>query len=131
MDDFDFNKVRLVKDIYGDGKEKNVIDIARSFVMSSFISPKDKPAARAIKIKKRKQFPKEWATSHLKSFPEFLALNANSYDGKQVTAYAVYGGPGYVSYVADQNRELRATFNNSGIDPDYCSDPNFLVFTSH
>ncbi len=127
-DDFNFNKVRLVKDVYGDGTEKNAIDVARSFVMSSFISRKDKAPARAIKLRKRKQLPKEWASSYLKSFPEFLALNANSYDGKQISRYSVYGAPGYVSYVADQNRELREVFTGSGIDPDYCSDPNFLVF---
>ncbi len=128
LDDFTFNKVRTAKDVFGDGQEKNAIDIARSFVMSSFISRKDKPAAKAIKLKKRKQLPKEWAASYLRSFPEFLTLNANSYDGKQISRYSVYGAPGYVSYVADQNRELRDAFNGSGIDPNYCSDPEFLVF---
>lgn len=127
-DDFDFNKVRTAKDVYGDGKEKNVIDIARSFVMSSFISRKDKQAARIIKLKKRKQLPKEWATSYLKSFPEFLAYNANNYDGKQIRSYSVYGAPGYASYVAAKNREMRNVFNSAGIDPDFCSDPTFLVF---
>ena len=118
--------MRTAKDIYGDGKEKNVIDIARSYVMSSFISKKDSVAQKRAKVKKRKQLPKEWATSYLKSFPEFLALNANNYNGKQTSAYDVYGAPGYLSYVADRNREFRTVFNNAGIDPDYCSDPNFL-----
>lgn len=127
-EDFDFNKQRMAKDVYGDGKERSTIEIARSFVMSSFISPKDKEAARAIKLKKRKQLPKEWAASHLKSFPEFLAYNANSYDGKQITRYSVYGTPGYVSFVAEQNRQMRNILNTAGIDPDFCSDPNFLVF---
>lgn len=127
-DDFDFNKVRMAKDIYGDGQDKNAIDIAKSFVMSSFISKKDKKAALAIKLKKRKQFPKEWAASYLKSFPEFLTLNANAYDGKQITRYAVYGAPGYVSYVAEQNRQMRNTLNSAGIDPNFCSDPYFLIF---
>lgn len=127
-DDFDFNRIRLAKDTFGDGKEKNVIEIARSFIMSSFISAKDTAASKAAKLKKRKQLPKEWAASYLKSFPEFLTLNANNYDGKQTTAYDVYGAPGYVSYVADKNRELRKTFNSSGIDPNYCSDPDFLTF---
>lgn len=128
MDDFDFNKVRLAKDTYGDGKERSVIDIDKSFILSSFISPKDKPLARAIKLKKRKQLPREWAASYLKSFPEFLALNANNYDGKQITRYSVYGDPGYVSFVANKNREFRELFNGAGIDPNYCSDPNFLTF---
>ena len=124
--DFDFNKVRLAKDEYGDGKEKSVIDIARSYVMSSFISRKDSAAVKLAKLKKRRQLPKEWATSYLKSFPEYLAMNANNYDGKQIGKYDVYGAPGYVSYVADRNREFRTTFNNAGIDPNFCSDPEFL-----
>lgn len=127
-DDFDFNKIRLAKDVYGDGKEKSAIDIARSFIMSSFISKKDKQATVNIKLRKRKQLPKEWAASHLKSFPEFLTYNANSYDGKQITRYAIYGAPGYLSYVAEKNRKIRVLFNSAGLDPNFCSDPDFLTF---
>ncbi len=125
-DDFDFNKVRMANDTLGDGKEKNVIEIARSFVMSSFISRKDTASIKATKIKKRRQLSREWSLSYLKSFPEFLAMNANNYDGKQTKAYDVYGAPGYVTFVADRNRELRKVFNDAGIDPNYCSDPDFL-----
>lgn len=126
-DDFDFNKVRIKEDVDGDKKKKSAIDIAKSYVMSSFIGKKDSPAVRQIKLNKRKQLPKVWAAAYLKSFPEFLALRANSYDGKQLTAYDVYGAPGYVSYIAEKNRNMRELSTNAGVDPDFCSDPNFLT----
>ncbi len=125
-DDFDFNKVRLKEDVDGDKKKKSAIDIAKSYVMSSFIGKKDSAAVRQMKLNKRKQLPRVWAAAYLKSFPEFITLRANSYDGKQITRYDIYGAPGYVSYIAEKNRNMRELSTSSGIDPNFCSDPNFL-----
>jgi hypothetical protein len=129
-DDFDFNRERLKDDVDGDQKKRSAIDIAKSYIMSSFIGKKDSAAVRRIKLNKRKQLPKVWATAYLKSFPEFLTLRANSYDGKQITRYQIYGAPGYVSYIAEKNRNMRELSTNSGIDPNFCSDPNFLSLRS-
>lgn len=126
-DDFDFNKVRLKEDVDGDKKKKSAIDIAKSYIMSSFISKKDSAAVRQMKLNKRKQLPKVWASAYLKSFPEFLTLRANAYDGKQITSFQIYGAPGYVSYIAEKNRDMRELSTGSGIDPNFCSDPNFLA----
>ena len=122
-EDFDFTAVSEVFDI--DGEKRPLVDIARLNVMSSFVSPADKPEVKALKLKRRKLLPELWRNSFKKSFPEFLAYNANSFDGSTAD-YQVYGFPGYLNALTTRNRELRALLTDADFNPDLCSDPNFL-----
>lgn len=122
--DFDFINIKMATDI--DGKSRSVVDIARLNIMSSFIGAKDTPEVKLMKVKRRKELPKIWATAYLKSFPEYLTYRANEYDGKVLGGYQVYGTPGYLNIVTGKNKILRDTFQSAGIDPNYCSNPDYL-----
>lgn len=119
------NQLMLTAGDFDFGNSKNLVNEARDYVMSSFIGPKDTPAMKLEKAKKRKEFPRLWATSFTRTFPEHLAYQANTYDGKNIT-YSVLGFPGYLNLVAERNRAMRDVFENSGLDPNLCSDPDFL-----
>lgn len=124
VDEFDFNNPKMIIDESGD--ERSVVSMARAYVMSSFIGPNDTPELKAIKVKRRKELPKQWALAYTKTFPEFLALKANSYDGKTLKPYDVYGFPGYLNSLANRNKSLRMIFENSKLDPNMCSNPDFF-----
>lgn len=125
MKDFDFNNPAISKDDVT-GEAKDVVAIARSYVMSPFGHAKDSEKIKKEKAKKHKMLPKNWANAYKKTFPEFLAYRANAYDGKSKKKYGIYGYPGYLNLVAERNRTLRDEFEKSNLDPNLCSDPNFL-----
>lgn len=125
MKDFDFNNPKSVKDDLT-GEVKDVVSIARSYIMSSFVSPRDSDKDKNIKVKRRKMLPKLWAEAYNKTFPEFLAYKANSYTGKSTKPYSIYGFPGYLNVVAEQNKAIRDEFTKANFDPNLCTDPNFL-----
>lgn len=123
--DFDFNNTKTIKDDFT-GEEKDVVSVARSYIMSSFVSPKEATNIKLDKAKRRKMLPKLWAEAFTKTFPEYLAYRANSYNGKSMDRYSIYGYPGYLNLVAERNKSIREEFKKSRLNPDLCSDPNFL-----
>ncbi|MGZ3724870.1 MAG: hypothetical protein ACXWQQ_03690 [Pseudobdellovibrio sp.] len=122
--DFDF--YNAVKEVDLDGKEKDSIEIARSYVTSSIIDPKDTPEIKKLKVAKRKNFPKVWQAAYAESFPVFLTLRANSYNGNSTDVFTIYGYPGYISVIADRNQTTFQLFQNSDVSPASCLDPEFL-----
>lgn len=118
-------KLSLTTDDFDFGYSRDSVNLARDYVMSSFIGPKDTTELKLEKAKKRKEFPRLWASSFTKPFPEHLALRANTYDGTS-SSYSVLGFPGYMNLIAERNASLRMTFEKSDLDPNLCSDPNFL-----
>ncbi len=124
LKDFDFHNTAVGRDV--DGKEKSVVTIARMQVASFAIGKNDKPEVKLQKVKRRKELPRQWAMAHLKTFPEYLAYRANSYDGTSKGRYTMHGTPGYLNLVAEKNKSMRNLFNGAGTSPDYCSNPNFL-----
>lgn len=144
--DFDFHNAKTTTDI--DGKVKTVTEIARTFVRSAFIKKND-PDAK-MKVKRAKLLPEKIRKSYLLTFPEFLIYNQNNFDSSilnpqnlaKVNAianptakakernkyprFAVTGAPGYLSFLASKDTALRTSFENSGADKYYCSNPNFL-----
>lgn len=105
---------------------KDLVKEARLTVMSSNIKATADAKSKADKIKRRKALPSIWATAYTKTFPEFLALKLNSYDGKSVKPFSIYGFPGYLTALAQKNKMIRETFRSAGVDPNYCSLENFL-----
>ena len=96
-------------------------------INSPFIKKSD-PNAK-IKIKRAKVLPEKIRTAHLLTFPEFMIYNQNNFDVSQkniTKKYKTIGAPGYLGFLADKNKALRATFENAGAGADYCSNPNFL-----
>ena len=122
------NNLLLTDNDFDFTASKNSVAVARNYVMSSFFGPKDSSELKLQKVKKRKELPKLWATSYTRTFPEHLAFRANTYDGKSIT-YSVLGFPGYLNLVAERNSDIRNVFENSDLDPDLCTDPNFLKLT--
>ena len=122
--DFDFHSNLKETDL--DGKTKNVIDVAGSYVMSSIVLPKDSAEVKQMKLRKRKEFPKLWAEAFRSSFPVFLAYHANGYTGKDLEAFPIYGYPGYINKIVDRQDHIRELFNSSSLNPNSCTDPNFL-----
>lgn len=106
----------------------SAVDEARSYLMSSSISPKDAADKKADKLKKRKQLPAMWGSAYQKTFPEFIALRLNAYKGDSAGRFAIYGFPGYLSALAEKNKMIRDTFKQGGVSPDYCSSDKFLNF---
>lgn len=123
--DFDFNNPEIIKDEIS-GEDRNVVSLARSYVMSSFINSTDEKKIKLIKVKRRKKLPKLWKQSFSLTFPEYLAYNANSYNGKTTKPYEVYGFPGYLNLVTSSNKAIRLEFEKAGFDANQCSDPDFL-----
>lgn len=125
LTDFDFNNTKTTKDDIT-GEIKDVVSVARSYIMSSFVSPKEASTVKLDKAKRRKLLPKLWSESYTKTFPEYLAFRANSYNGKSLDRYSIYGYPGYLNLVAERNKSIREEFRKSRLSPDLCSDPYFL-----
>ena len=94
--------------------------------MSSNIKPSENAKSKAEKIRRSKQLPAVWANAFIKTFPEYLALKLNSYNGQSTKPFSVNGFPGYLTALAHKNKMIRDTFQSAGIDPNYCSQPNFL-----
>jgi hypothetical protein len=122
--DFDFQAGQKSKDV--DGQMKDEVDVASAFVLSSVVNSKDSPEEKRMKAKRRKEFPKKWAEAYRESFPVFLALRANSYDGKSLQPYSLYGYPGYLSVLMGRQQQIRDLFVNAELDPNECTDPHFL-----
>ena len=123
-DDFDFSIRNKTVDI--DGKEKDEIEVAREYVLSSFVAARDSASVRNTKLARRKEFPKLWALAYEKSFPVFAAYRANAYNGNSLDPFAIYGYPGYLSVISQRNEEIRELFVNSQLNPDTCTPQNFL-----
>ncbi len=123
------NNLMLTDDDFDFTGSKNAVTVARNYVMSSFLGPKDSVQMKLEKAKKRKELPKLWALSYTRTFPEHLAFRANTYDGKSNT-YSLLGFPGYVNLVAERNTDIRNVFTKSDLDPDQCTDPNFMKLTN-
>lgn len=121
--DFDFGANAQVTDL--DGEKRSIIDVARLNVMSAFVSPADKADAKVLKLKRRKSLPDLWKNSYSKTFPEYLAYNANSFDGT-AAEYQVFGFPGYLSAISARNKEIRTLLENAEVNPNVCTDPDFL-----
>lgn len=105
---------------------KDLVKEARLTLMSSNIKPSESAKSKAEKVKRRKQLPATWANAFTKTFPEYLALKLNSYNGKSTKPFLVYGFPGYLTALAQKNKMIRDTFQSAGIDPNFCSQPDFL-----
>ena len=123
-EDFDFSIRTKTTDI--DGKEKDEVDVAREYVLSSFVAARDSVAVRNTKIARRKEFPKLWAMAYEKSFPIFATYRANGYTGNSLEPFPVYGYPGYLSVISQRNEEIRELFVNSQLNPDMCTPQKFL-----
>lgn len=124
--DFDFYTTRTATDITGE--EKDVLAIARSFVLAPFTSPKT-AAAKALKLKRTKLLQQKIDSSYKLSFPEHLIYhqtNLNEIGGKITADFRVYGSPGYINFLAKKNTEIRELFVANGKGANYCSNPNYL-----
>ncbi len=105
---------------------KDLVKDARKILMSSHINPDDDAETKAAKIKRRQILPSYWASAYTRTFPEYLALRMNKYDGKTKKPFTVYGFPGYLNALANKNTMIRDTFQAGGVDPNYCTLENFL-----
>jgi hypothetical protein len=123
-EDFNFSVNNKVTDI--DGKEKNDIEVARLYVLSSFIGARDSTEEKKTKLARRKEFPKLWALAYEKSFPLFATYRANGYEGNSVDPFPIYGFPGYLSVISQRNEDIRELFVNSDLNPDICTPQKFL-----
>lgn len=113
---------------FASAKSISAVDEARSYLMSSSISPKDSKVKKDEKIRKRKQLPAVWGSAYQKTFPEYIALRLNAYKGDSAGRFAIYGFPGYLSALAEKNKMIRDTFNQRGTPPNYCTSDKFLNF---
>ena len=105
---------------------KDSVKDARKILMSTNINPDDDAETKAAKVKRRLILPSYWASAYTKTFPEYLALRMNEYDGKTKKPFKVYGFPGYLNALANKNKMIRDTFQAGGVDPNYCTLENFL-----
>lgn len=124
--DFNFYDKTLLTDL--DGQNKPAVEIARAYVLSSYIDPLDNEEKVQLKAKRRKDFPRVWARAAQQSFPVYLTLKANGYTGQTLDAFPVYGYPGYLSVIAERNQDIRDLFTNSDLNPDSCTDGEFLKY---
>ncbi len=120
------NKYNLTVADFDFYSTKDLVKDARKIVMSSNIKPDDDAETKAAKIQRRKILPRTWASAYTKTFPEYLALKMNRYDGKTKKPFAIYGFPGYLNALANKNKMIRDTFQAGGVDPNYCTLENFL-----
>lgn len=107
---------------------KDLVKEARATIMSSFIKRHEDIKTKAEKLKRRKHLPSAWALAYTKTFPEYLALRMNTYNGGSSSKYKIYGFPGYLTALVSKNKMIRDAFQSGGIDPNYCSAENFLKF---
>lgn len=124
IEDFNFSANNKVLDI--DGKEKDEIEVARLYVLSSFIAARDSADVKNVKLARRKEFPKLWALAYEKSFPVFATYRANGYEGNSLDPFPVFGFPGYLSVISQRNEDIRELFVNSHLTPDMCTPEKFL-----
>lgn len=122
--DFNFRTTEKIKDI--DGKEKSVTEVAANYVLSSILKTTDTPAIKELKILRRREFPRLWAEAYRDTFPVYLAYRANGYKGQEVSAFPIYGYPGYLSIVSDRYAGIRTAFKSLNLSPDMCTQSNFL-----
>ncbi len=120
------NKYNLTPAHFDFYSTSDLVKDARKIVASSNIKPDDDAETKAAKIQRRKILPKYWASAYTRTFPEYLALRMNEYDGKTKKIFKVYGFPGYLNILVNKNKLIRETFQNGGVDPNYCTLPNFL-----
>ena len=105
---------------------KDSVKDARKILMSTNINPDDDAETKAAKVKRRLILPSYWASAYTKTFPEYLALRMNEYDGKTKKPFKVYGFPGYLNALANKNKMIRDAFQAGGVNPNYCTLENFL-----
>jgi len=122
--DFNFQSGAKAQDV--DGQMKDAVEVATSYVLSSVVNSKDSDDDKKLKAQRRKEFPKKWAKAYLESFPVYLAYKANSYDGNSLLPFALYGYPGYLSVIVHRQSEIQELFANAQLDPNSCTDPEFL-----
>jgi len=123
-EDFNFQSRIQAPDV--DGQLKDAVEVAAMYVLSSVVNSKDTAEEKKLKAKRRKELPKKWAKAYQESFPVYLAYKANSYDGKSLLPFALYGYPGYLSVIANRQSEIQDQFQNADLDPNTCTDPEFL-----
>lgn len=124
--DFSFYDQELIVDL--DGLKRTAVEVARAYVLSSYIDPLDSDDKAELKAKRRKDFPRVWLAAARQSFPVYLTLKANSYTGQSLNAFSLYGYPGYLSLMAERNQQIRDLFSNSNLNPDSCTDGEFLNY---
>ena len=125
--DFDFYATRTAYDI--DEKEKDVLAIARAFIVAPFTSPVTE-AGKALKIERTKILQQKIDSSYKLTFPEHMIYhqtNLKEKGGIINSEFLVYGTPGYVNYLVKKNNEIREIFKDKGAD--YCTNPNYLKMT--
>lgn len=120
------NKYNLTPAHFDFYSTSDLVKDARKIIMSSNIKPDDDAETKAAKIQRRKILPKYWASAYTRTFPEYLALRMNEYDGKTKKIFKVHGFPGYLNILVNKNKLIRETFQNGGVDPNYCTLENFL-----
>ncbi len=124
--DFNFYNKDQIVDL--DGQKKTEVEVARAYVLSSYIDPLENDEKNEIKAKRRKDFPRVWSEALKQSFPVYLTLKANSYTGQSLNAFTIYGYPGYLSLLSERNQGIRELFTNSDLNPDSCTDGEFLNY---
>lgn len=124
--DFSFYDKELMIDL--DGLKRTAVEVARAYVLSSYIDPLDTDDQAELKAKRRKDFPRVWLAAAQQSFPVYLTLKANNYTGQTLNAFSLYGYPGYLSLMAERNQQIRDLFSNSDLNPDSCTDGEFLNY---
>lgn len=123
-EDFNFQSGAKALDV--DGQLKDAVEVAASYVLSSVVNSKDSADDKKWKAKRRKEFPLKWAKAYTESFPVYLAFKSNSYDGKSLLPFALFGYPGYLSVLANRQTEIQQQYQNADFDPYTCTDPEFL-----
>lgn len=124
--DFDFYATATAADI--DAVEKDVLSIARSFVIAPFTSPAT-TSGKALKIKRTKLLQQKIDSSYKLSFPEHLIYhqtNLSEIGGTITEEFRVLGSPGYINFLAKKNTQIRELFVANGKGADYCSNPDYL-----
>lgn len=127
--DFDFYATNKATDI--DGVSKDVLAIARSFVLAPFTSPKTE-AGKDLKIQRTKLLQQKIDNSYKLSFPEHMIYHQTNLDeigGTINDEFRVLGTPGYINYLVKKSEEVRKIFNDNGKGDHYCTNPDYLKMT--
>lgn len=124
--DFDFYTTANATDI--DGTEKDVLSIARSFVLAPFVTPKTL-AGKELKKKRTKLLQQKIDSSYRLTFAEHLIYhqtNLSEIGGTINEEFRVLGSPGYINFLAKKNTKIRELFVSNGKGADFCSNPDYL-----
>lgn len=124
--DFDFYATATATDI--DGKEKDVLSIAREFVIAPFISPIT-AEGKALQVKRTKILKQKIDNSFKLTFPEHMIYqqtNLNEIGGKINAKFRVLGLPGYLNFLAKKNMQIREFFVKNGKGADFCAKADYL-----